>query len=79
VAPIARVEVIVADGPWQKARLVRRSMWHGSQQWEFLASGLRPGEVRIRARASDPADRSSRRNRRGYAANFIHEVAVVLR
>jgi DMSO/TMAO reductase YedYZ molybdopterin-dependent catalytic subunit len=82
-APIARVEVSVADGPWQKARLVGMPAAHGWQQWEFLASGLRPGEVRIRARASDLAGRSQPEqpewNRRGYAANFIHEVGVLLR
>ena len=82
-APIARVEVSVADGPWQKARLVGSPSAHGWQQWEFLASGLRPGEVRIRARASDLAGRSQPEqpewNRRGYAANFIHEVGVRLR
>jgi DMSO/TMAO reductase YedYZ molybdopterin-dependent catalytic subunit len=82
-APIARVEVSVADGPWQKARLVGMPAAHGWQQWEFLASGLRPGEARIRARASDLAGRSQPEqpewNRRGYAANFIHEVGVLLR
>jgi DMSO/TMAO reductase YedYZ molybdopterin-dependent catalytic subunit len=82
-APIARVEVSVADGPWQKARLVGTPAAHGWQQWELLASVQRPGEVRIRARASDLAGRSQpdqpEWNRRGYAANFIHEVGVRLR
>jgi DMSO/TMAO reductase YedYZ molybdopterin-dependent catalytic subunit len=82
-APIARVEVSVADGRWQKARLVGMPAAHGWQQWEFLATGLRPGEVRIRARASDLAGRSQPEepewNRRGYDANFIHEVQVLLR
>jgi DMSO/TMAO reductase YedYZ molybdopterin-dependent catalytic subunit len=82
-APIAQVEVSVADGPWQKARLVGMPAAHGWQQWEFLASGLRPGEARIRARASDLAGRSQPEqpewNRRGYGANFIHEVRVLLR
>ena len=82
-APIARVEVSVADGPWQKARLVGTPAAHGWQQWEFLACGLRPGQARIRARASDLAGRSQPEqpewNRRGYAANFIHEVEVLLR
>jgi DMSO/TMAO reductase YedYZ molybdopterin-dependent catalytic subunit len=81
-APIARVEVSVADGPWQKARLIGVPASHGWQQWEFLATGLRPGEVRFRARASDLAGRCQpdqpEWNRRGYAANFIHEVRVLL-
>ncbi len=81
-APIARVEVSVADGPWQKARLTGVPAAHGWQQWEFLASGLRPGEARIRARASDLAGRVQPEqpewNRRGYGANFIHEIRVLL-
>jgi DMSO/TMAO reductase YedYZ molybdopterin-dependent catalytic subunit len=82
-APIDRVEVSVADGPWQKARLVGVPAAHGWQQWEFLASGIRPGPTRIRARASDLAGRvqpdEPEWNQRGYGANFIHEVVVTLR
>jgi DMSO/TMAO reductase YedYZ molybdopterin-dependent catalytic subunit len=81
-APIARVEVSVADGPWQKARLVGVAPPHGWQQWEFLAVGLGPGEVTIRARAADLANQlqpdQPERNRLGYGANFIHEVRVHL-
>ena len=81
-APITRVEVSVAGGPWQKARLVGTPGTHGWQQWEFLASGARPGETRIRARASDLAGRVQPEqpewNGLGYAANFIHEVRVQL-
>jgi DMSO/TMAO reductase YedYZ molybdopterin-dependent catalytic subunit len=82
-APVARVDVSVADGPWQKARLVGVPSAHGWQQWEFLASGLAPGETRIRARAADMAGRVQPEqpewNRLGYAANFIHEVRALLR
>jgi DMSO/TMAO reductase YedYZ molybdopterin-dependent catalytic subunit len=81
-APIARVEVSVADGPWQKARLVGVQPPHGWQQWEFLATGLGPGEVTIRARAADLANQlqpdQPEWNRLGYGANFIHEVRVPL-
>jgi DMSO/TMAO reductase YedYZ molybdopterin-dependent catalytic subunit len=82
-APIVRVEVSVAGGPWHKARLVGAPAVYGWQQWEFLASGLAPGEVSIRARAVDLAghvqpDRPEW-NRLGYGANFIHEVRVLLR
>jgi DMSO/TMAO reductase YedYZ molybdopterin-dependent catalytic subunit len=80
-APIARVEVSVAGGPWRKARLVGVPAAHGWQQWEFLASGLRPGETSIRARAADLAGRIQperpERNRLGYGANVIHEVRVL--
>jgi DMSO/TMAO reductase YedYZ molybdopterin-dependent catalytic subunit len=81
-APIVRVEVSVADGPWQKARLVGAPAAHGWQQWESLASGLGPGEASIRARATDLAGRVQPErpewNRLGYGANFIHETRVVL-
>jgi len=82
-APIVRVEVSVAGGPWQKARLVGTPAVYGWQQWEFLASGLEPGQVSIRARAADLAGRVQPErpewNRLGYGANFIHEVQVLLR
>jgi DMSO/TMAO reductase YedYZ molybdopterin-dependent catalytic subunit len=82
-APIAGVEVSVADGRWQKARLVGAGPPHGWQQWEFLASGLRPGETRIRSRAADLAGNVQPEqpewNRLGYEANFVHEVRVRLR
>jgi DMSO/TMAO reductase YedYZ molybdopterin-dependent catalytic subunit len=82
VAPIARVDVSVAGGPWQKARLTGTPEPHGWQQWEYLASGLSPGEVTIRARAADLAGQvqadQPEWNRLGYGANFIHEVRVVI-
>ena len=82
-APIARVEVSVAGGRWQKARLVGPADAHGWQRWEFLASGLRPGQASIRARAADLSGRVQPErpewNRLGYGANFIHEVLVHLR
>jgi len=81
-APIVRVEVSVAGGPWQKARLVGAPAVYGWQQWELLASGLEPGEASIRARAADLAGRVQPErpewNRLGYGANFIHEVQVLL-
>ena len=80
-APIERVEVSVAGGPWQKARLVGVAAAYSWQQWEFLASGLRPGEVTIRARAADLAGRVQPErpewNRLGYGANFIHEIQIL--
>jgi len=82
-APVARVEVSVAGGPWHKARLVGAPAAHGWQQWEFLASGLGPGEVTVRARATDLAGRIQpdrpEWNRLGYGTNFIHEVRVLAR
>lgn len=82
-APIDRVDVSVAGGPWQKARLTGAAETHGWQEWELLATGLEPGEVTIRARAADLAGQVQPErpewNRLGYAANFIHEVRVVVR
>jgi DMSO/TMAO reductase YedYZ molybdopterin-dependent catalytic subunit len=82
-APVTRVEVSVAGGPWQKARLTGVPPAHGWQRWEFLAGGLGPGQVRIRARASDLAGRVQPElpewNRLGYGASFIHEVTVAMR
>ncbi len=79
-APIERVEVSLNHGPWQKTRLVGVPAAHGWQQWEFLASGLSPGEASIRARATDLVGQVQPErpewNRRGYGANFIHEVVV---
>jgi DMSO/TMAO reductase YedYZ molybdopterin-dependent catalytic subunit len=80
--PIARVDISVAGGPWQKARLTGAPGSSGWQPWEFLATGLEPGETTIRARATDMTGQVQPEqpgwNRLGYAANFIHEVQVVL-
>jgi DMSO/TMAO reductase YedYZ molybdopterin-dependent catalytic subunit len=82
-APIERVEVSVAAGPWRKARLVGMAPPSGWQQWELLATGLGPGEVSIRARATDMAGQVQPErpewNRLGYGANFVHEVSALLR
>jgi DMSO/TMAO reductase YedYZ molybdopterin-dependent catalytic subunit len=82
-APIERVEVSVAGGPWQKARLAGLAAAHGWQQWEYLATSLGPGEVSLRARAADLAGQvqldEPEWNRRGYGANVIHEIRVLLR
>lgn len=81
-APIARVEVSVAGGAWQEARLAGQPTTHGWQRWEHLAPAGDPGDVAIRARATDLAGHTQparpRWNRRGYGGNFIHEVTVRL-
>jgi DMSO/TMAO reductase YedYZ molybdopterin-dependent catalytic subunit len=81
-APIERVEVSLAGGAWQKARLVGMAPPSGWQQWEFLATGLQPGDVSLRARATDMAGQVQPEqpewNRLGYGANFIHEIRVLL-
>lgn len=81
-APIDRVEVSVAGGRWLKARLTGTAEDAGWQEWEFLATGLGPGEVTIRARASDLTGQVQPEypewNRRGYGVNFIHEIQVAV-
>jgi DMSO/TMAO reductase YedYZ molybdopterin-dependent catalytic subunit len=81
-APIDRVEVSVAGGLWQKARLCGVAAAHGWQPWELVAVGLPPGEVSIRARARDLTGAvqpdQPQRNRLGYEANFLHEITLTI-
>jgi DMSO/TMAO reductase YedYZ molybdopterin-dependent catalytic subunit len=79
-APIARVEVSVNGGDWQEARLVsdrNRSSW---QWWELITLVEKPGELTLRARATDMAGRTQPEraewNRLGYGNNAIQEVQV---
>jgi DMSO/TMAO reductase YedYZ molybdopterin-dependent catalytic subunit len=81
-APIARVEVSVPGRDWQDARLIGESSTHGWQRWELRVQASPPGEMTIRARATDLAGHTQppapEWNRRGYGGNFIHEVRVLL-
>jgi DMSO/TMAO reductase YedYZ molybdopterin-dependent catalytic subunit len=82
-APVMRVMVSVADGQWRAARLVGQPGPHSWQRWELPVRPAAPGEVTIRARATDRAGRTQpvqpEWNRLGYGGNFIHEVTVRLR
>jgi DMSO/TMAO reductase YedYZ molybdopterin-dependent catalytic subunit len=77
-APIAKVEVRVNDGDWREARLVGERKRHSWQWWELLARFDQPGEVTLRARATDMAGRTQPEraewNKLGYGNNGIHEV-----
>jgi DMSO/TMAO reductase YedYZ molybdopterin-dependent catalytic subunit len=79
-APIARVEVSVGDGDWQEARLVGERKRYSWQWWELITRVGRRGDARLRARATDLADRTQPEqaewNRLGYGNNAIHEVPV---
>ena len=81
-APIALVEVSVDDAPWQRATLVGDRRRHGWQWWELPACLTGPGDVTIRARATDLAGRTQpdqpRWNRLGYANNAVHEVRLAV-
>jgi DMSO/TMAO reductase YedYZ molybdopterin-dependent catalytic subunit len=81
-APIDRVEVSVADAPWQDARLLgdrRRNSW---QWWELITRIDEAGPTKVRARATDLAGRSQpdtpEWNRFGYGNNAIEELTVRL-
>jgi DMSO/TMAO reductase YedYZ molybdopterin-dependent catalytic subunit len=80
VAPIARVEVMINQGPWQQSRLIRDRRRHCWQWWELLTSLSLPGQTYIRARATDQAGRTQPGtagwNRDGYGNNSVQEVLV---
>src|SRR5262249_7038517 len=79
-APIARVEVSVADGSWQEARLVSERKRHSWQWWELITTVAEPGVGALRARATDLAGRTqpdcAEWNRLGYGNNAVHRVSV---
>lgn len=75
-APIARVEVSLNGGPWQKARLTgegRAGAWQG---WQLVCRLDEPGPLNVRARATDAAGRTQPEqaewNRLGYGNNSVH-------
>jgi DMSO/TMAO reductase YedYZ molybdopterin-dependent catalytic subunit len=79
-APIARVEVSVDGGPWVDARLIGGQARHRWQWWELVARVERPGEVVLRARATDcdgaTQPDEAEWNRLGYGANAVHSVLI---
>ncbi len=78
--PVTRVMVDLADDRWQPARLAGTPGQHSWQRWELPVRSASPGELTIRARATDVAGRTQpvqpEWNRLGYGGNFIHEVSV---
>jgi len=82
-APIARVEVSIANGPWEEARLVGERSRHSWQLWELITRIDAPGITTIRARASDLAGRTQPEqqewNRLGYGNNVVQQVPVRVR
>jgi hypothetical protein len=80
VAPIARVDVSLGDGPWQPARLVGERHRHSWQRWELLTRVDEPGLTTLRARATDLAGRAQPEqpvwNRLGYGGNAIQTVTI---
>ena len=81
-APIARVEVRVDDAPWRSATLAGEHRRHSWQPWELSARLAGPGNITIRARATDLAGQTQpdqpQWNPLGYANNAIHEVRLAV-
>ena len=81
-APIARVEVSVNGSDWQEARLVSERNRHSWQWWELITHVERPGDLVLRARATDLAGRTqpdrAEWNRLGYGNNAIQEVPITV-
>ena len=81
-ATIARVEVSIDEGPWREARLVGERQRHSWQWWELLAQLDQPGQVSIRARATDLAGLTQPDtppwNRQGYGNNAVQRVRVAV-
>ncbi len=81
-SPVTRVAVSMAGGQWQPARLVGNPDRHSWQRWELPVRPGGPGELKIRARATDGAGRTQPAqpewNRLGYGGNFVHEITVRL-
>lgn len=79
-ASISRVEVSIADGPWQEARLLGERKRHSWQWWELIIRLDRTGVTSIRARATDLAGRTQPDepdwNRHGYGNNAVQRVVV---
>jgi DMSO/TMAO reductase YedYZ molybdopterin-dependent catalytic subunit/glyoxylase-like metal-dependent hydrolase (beta-lactamase superfamily II) len=82
-APIERVEVRIADGPWRTARLIGERRPYCWQWWEQVATIDTPGVTTVTARATDLAGRtqpeSSEWNRLGYGGNGYHVVSLRVR
>ena len=82
-APIALVEVSVADGPWQKARLVghagvARMAAVGIPGQRLAAGGDAASAPGRRTWPAGASPEQPEWNGLGYGANFIHEIRVRL-
>jgi DMSO/TMAO reductase YedYZ molybdopterin-dependent catalytic subunit len=82
-APIGRVEVSIAGGPWSEARLAEERVGTSWSRWELATRLEHAGTTTIRARATDLAGRTQpdepRWNRLGYGNNAIQQVVLRVR
>jgi hypothetical protein len=81
-APIEKVEVSIAEGPWQTASLIGERRRHSWQWWELATRIGSPGQTTLRARATDLAGRTQPEradwNRLGYGGNAIQVVRLLV-
>ncbi len=79
-APVTQVMVQATGHPWQPASLIGTPGRDAWQCWELPLQAAGPGELIIRARATDGSGRTQPLrpawNRLGYGGNFIHEITV---
>ena len=69
-----------ATGPWQEARLLGDGTPYSWQRWELITRLDGPGEVTLRARATDLAGHTQpdepEQNIKGYGGNAVERVVV---
>lgn len=82
VAPIARVEISVDNGPWQDGQVHRAHNRYCWQPWELITKVDR-GETTIKSRATDSAGRAQPEtpewNRCGYGNNAVQQVTIMIK
>ena len=78
--PIVRVDLAVGDGDWSEAELLGQPARYAWTRWRLVTRIERPGEIRIRSRATDSSGHTQPAqagwNRLGYGNNSIQTVAV---
>lgn len=81
-APIGRVELSLDGEGWQEARMLGEPKRHSWQWWELIIRVDRPGQYRIRSRATDMLGQtqpeSPEWNRLGYCNNVLQEVKIAV-
>jgi DMSO/TMAO reductase YedYZ molybdopterin-dependent catalytic subunit len=78
--PLARVEVAIGDGAWTEVEMLGQRARYAWRRWRLVARIDRPGEIRLRSRATDSAGETqpdeASWNRLGYGNNSIQTVTV---
>ncbi len=78
--PIVRVDLAVGDGDWSEADILGQPARYAWTRWRLVTRIERPGEIRIRSRATDSSGQTQPAqadwNRLGYGNNSIQTVTV---